>query len=135
MKKYPEQLRLYYQTAPGNLVAADWVSLTQLRVANASELVSLLLCFSLFLPVDRLNQLLGVPGKRPGWNLNEDVPLSEFDMEAQLTSFTWGGSKTSVGAYGTFTGFPTFAGVLTSGSKGLAVINWFVADQHYQSHS
>lgn len=41
MKEYPEQLRLYYQTAPGNLVAADWVSLTQLRAANASELVSL----------------------------------------------------------------------------------------------
>lgn len=56
-------------------------------------------------------------------------------MEAQLTSFTWGGSKNSVDAYGTFTGFPTFVGVLTSGSKGLAVINWFVADQHYQSKS
>lgn len=48
MKEYPEQLRLYYQTAPGDLVAADWVSLAQLQAASASELISLLPYFSLF---------------------------------------------------------------------------------------
>lgn len=30
IKGYPDQLCLYYQTAAGNLVAADWVSLAQL---------------------------------------------------------------------------------------------------------
>lgn len=85
--------------------------------------------FSLF-PVDRLNQLLDVMGKLPGWNLNEDIPLSKFDMEAQLTSFTWGSTRSSVDAYGSVKAFPAFVGILTSGS----VINWFVADMHYQSH-
>lgn len=37
IKEYPDQLRLYYQTAAGNLVAADWVSLEQLQSAKASE--------------------------------------------------------------------------------------------------
>lgn len=36
--EYPDQLRLYYQTAPGNLVAAEWISSAQLQAANASEL-------------------------------------------------------------------------------------------------
>lgn len=37
-EEYPDQLRLYYQTAPGNLVAAEWISSAQLQAANASEL-------------------------------------------------------------------------------------------------
>ncbi len=90
---------------------------------------------SLFsLSVDRLNQLLDVMGKLPGWNLNDDIPLSKFDMEAQLTSFTWGSTRSSVDAYGSVKAFPAFVGILTSGSKGLVVITWFVADMHYQSH-
>lgn len=55
-------------------------------------------------------------------------------MEAQLTSFTWGGTTSSIDAYGSVKGFPAFVGILTSGSKGLAAIDWFVADVHDQSH-
>lgn len=36
-----------------------------------------------------------------------------------------------VDVYGNVTNFPVFVCVLTSGSKGLVVINWFVADLYY----
>lgn len=81
--------------------------------------------------VDRFNLLLGVTGKVPGWNLNEDTPLSKFDMEAQITSLAWSTNWISTDdVYGKVTHFPVLVCVLTSGSKGLAAINWFVADSH-----
>lgn len=46
--EYPDQLRLYYQTASGDLVAADWFSSAQVQAENAGELISLLPCFSPF---------------------------------------------------------------------------------------
>ena len=84
--------------------------------------------------VDRFNQLLGVTTKFPGWNLYEDTPLSKFGMEAQITSLSLGYNPlSSVDTYGNVTLYPVFVGDMTSGSKGLAVINWFVADLYYQS--
>lgn len=130
-KEYPDQLRLYYQTAPGNLVAAEWISLAQLQAA--SESIAFFLCLSLFPVYYRFNQLLDVTSKYPGWNLNEDTLLSNFEMEAQLTSLAWENNRIAVDVYGKVTNFPVFVCILTSGSKSLAVVNWFVADLHYQS--
>lgn len=83
--------------------------------------------------IDRFDQLLGVTSKDPGWNLDEGTPLNKFEMEAQITSLAWANNRISIDVYGNVTNFPLFVGVLTSGSKGLAVVNWFVADLHYQS--
>ena len=127
---YPNQLRLYYQIASGNLVAAEWVSPPQFADARTYILyVSFLLlcpCTSDRTGLERYDPS-GVSGNSAGWNLYETRPLGQFDMTAPVASFPFSTTADWVESYGNVTGLPYLVAAAMSGSSGLTMVEWLVA--------
>lgn len=128
---FPDQLRLYYQVASGNLVVADWLSFTQFdytctvaSIYHIFELVPYLLLIYWLLDKTNSTQVLG---RSSGWNLNEDILLGQFGMEAPITSFA-NGQVPSDGqlVYGNVTMLPSLIDILMSGTGGVTAVEWFV---------
>ncbi|KAI9868001.1 MAG: hypothetical protein M1830_005714, partial [Pleopsidium flavum] len=114
VRNYPSQLRLYYQVTSGYLVGADWLSLPQFAdtLKNNSALVY---------------------GRSSGWNLNEDDLHGQFGLEAPITSFPFGDSRSWTLAYGNVTGLPDLVDVFMSGSGGVKAVEWINGPRGYQT--
>ncbi|MCJ1246601.1 hypothetical protein MMC30_003810 [Trapelia coarctata] len=109
----PDELRLFYQIASGDVVNADWVSPSQLSAADPTL----------------------VHGAVPGWNIYEKDPRHShgiLDMTAPISSFVYSQSPQPVQNYGNVTGLPILVGCLVSGTSGITTTEWYplVSDEY-----